>query len=160
MNVAVAVPFRSTDPARVRAYEHVVSALTRKPPDADYCCFPVDDRSHEPFSRAASRNLGVLMAERAGADVVVLCDSDTMPEQAPLLAAIDCAYTDGRLHMPYDRFRGLTENGTRDLLDDVEASECQAELDWRGSVGGVWVIRPDAWWRAGGMDERFIRWGL
>jgi hypothetical protein len=158
VNVAVVVPWRNTDPHRVRAYEHVTGHLQTLLPDAIHLP-AVDDRSHETFSRAASRNLGVFFAEQAGADVVVLCDADTIPERAPLLAAIEQARKDGRLHMPFDRFRGLTQHGTDDYIAGRPAAGCEAELDWRGSVGGVFVIRPDAWWTAGGMDERFQAWG-
>jgi hypothetical protein len=57
------------------------------------------------------------------------------------------------------RFLGLTETGTRDYLSGRPAPECGVDLDYGFSVGGVFVIRPDAWWQAGGMDERFTGWG-
>jgi hypothetical protein len=158
VNVAVIVPWRNTDAYRARAYTHVTTRLRELLPDARHI-FGADARDCDPFRRAASRNLGVMFAEQAGADVVVLCDADTIPERAPLLAAIEQARSDGRLHMPFDRFRGLTQQGTDGYIAGRPAVECEAELDWRGSVGGVFVIRPDSWWTAGGMDERFQAWG-
>src|SRR5690606_36606862 len=49
--------------------------------------------------------------------------------------------------------------GTRDYLSGRPAPECGIDLDYGLSVGGVFVIRPDAWWSAGGMDERLTGWG-
>src|SRR5690606_352334 len=74
------------------------------------------DSGHTPFSRAGSRNHGAALAMAAGADVIVVCDADTIPEPGPLHAAIGQAATDGRLHTPDTRFLGLTEDGTRDYL--------------------------------------------
>lgn len=37
--------------------------------------------------------------------------------------------------------------------------DCEVDHDHEGATGGVIVIRVDAWWRAGGMDERFQGWG-
>ncbi len=50
------------------------------------------DSGHRPFSRAASRNVGVKYAQEAGFDAVVLNDADTLPEREPLLAAIESAH--------------------------------------------------------------------
>ena len=155
MNVTVIVPWRGTDPARLRAHEHVTTRLREMLPDADHT--EADDRSRELFSRAGSRNLGV--AQAVDADVVVVCDADTIPQREPLLAAIRAAHNDGVLHTPYTRFRGLTEAGTAAYLAGRPADECDAELDWLWSFGGVFVIRPAAWFDAGGMDERFHGWG-
>lgn len=152
------VPWRDTDPYRARAFNRVIQHLQHILPGS-VKVLPVDARADEVFSRAASRNMGVRLADRAGADVVVLCDADTLPEQSPLLAAIGAAGRDGRLHMPFTRFLGLTKDGTADYLNGRPVGECEVELDYAYSVGGVFVIRPDAWSAAGGMDERFQAWG-
>ena len=155
-NVAVVIPWRAGDPRRERHHEVVRARLRDVLPDA----WHIDaDSGHQPFSRAGSRNRGVTLAEDTGADIVVLCDADTIPEPVPLHAAIDHAAADGRLHTPYTQFLGLSEAGTRDYLSGRPTHECGIELDYGYSVGGVFVIRPDAWWRAGGMDERFTGWG-
>ncbi|MDH2424761.1 galactosyltransferase-related protein [Sphaerisporangium sp. TRM90804] len=156
MSVAVVIPYRGTTPERERAYKAVSKALRGMLPDAVHLAV---DSGHEPFNRAASRNLGVRLAGDAGCDVVVLCDADTIPQKTPLLAAIDGAREDGRLHTPFNRFLGLTEQGAHDYLQGAPVEACEVELDYAWSVGGVFVIRPDAWAAAGGMDERFTVWG-
>lgn len=155
MSTAVVIPWRGTNPERERAYAAVSRALHDMLPDA---VFLAADSGHEPFNRAASRNLGVRLAADAECDVVVLCDADTIPERQPLLAAVEGA-RDGRLHTPYHRFLGLTEIGTRDYLAGTPVSACEVELDYAWSVGGVFVIRPGVWKQLGGMDERFTAWG-
>lgn len=159
MSVAVVVPWRNTHPDRARAHTVVREHLRAMLPDAIH--MDVDDGA-ERFNRAASRNHGARLAAEAGADVVVICDGDTIPlrdpHRVPLLEAIEQA-TDGVLHMPYARFLGLTEQGTLDYIAGRPALGCDIELDYAYSVGGVFVIRPDAWQAAGGMDERFTAWG-
>lgn len=157
MRVAVVIPWRGGQPDRDRHHETVRAHLRALLPDVVHLDV---DSGHEPFSRAGSRNLGVRLAQDAGCDVVVLCDADTLAEEEPLLAAIDGAHQAGRLHLPYTHFRGLSENGTRLYLDGTPPDACEAELETTWSTGGAMVLTPEAWWRMGGMDERFTGWGM
>lgn len=157
MHVACVIPWRGGQPDRERHHETVRAHLRGLLPDA----WHIDaDSGHQPFSRAGSRNHGVRLAQDVGAEVVVLCDADTLPEWEPLLAAIEGATSDGLLHLPYDRFRGLSPNGTRLYLKGVPAEACETELETTWSTGGVLAITPSSWWRMGGMDERFVGWGM
>lgn len=155
-NVVVVIPWRGGDPGRERAYEVVSARLAAILPDAVVIAA---DSGHDRFNRAASRNLGIRLAQSAGADVTVLCDADTIPEPGPLQEAIERAVRDGCLHTPYTRFLGLTEHGTEDYLAGKPLDGCEVELDYAFAVGGVFVVTPAAWEQAGGMDERFEAWG-
>ncbi|MFI6510116.1 galactosyltransferase-related protein [Streptosporangium sp. NPDC050855] len=155
MRVAVVIPWRGGQPDRERHHETVRAHLRTLLPDA----WHIDaDSGHTPFSRAGSRNHGVRLAQDVGADVVVLCDADTLPEREPLLAAVESAH-DGLLHLPYTHFRGLSPQGTDAYLAGTPAYLCATELETDWSTGGILVIQPSAWWQAGGMDERFQGWG-
>lgn len=155
MRVACVIPWRGGQPDRERHHETVRAHLRELLPDA----WHVDaDSGHQPFSRAGSRNHGVRLAQDVAAEVVVLCDADTLPERPALLEAIDAAH-DGRLHLPYVHFRGLSQNGTRLYLGGAPPHACETELAHDWATGGVLVVTPDAWWRAGGMDERYIAYG-
>lgn len=156
MKVAAVIPWRPGQPDRERHHAVVRARLRDMLPGALHLDA---DSGHTPFSRAGSRNRGAALATAAGAEVMVVCDADTIPEPGPLHAAVVQAAADGRLHTPYTRFLGLTEDGTRDYLSGRPAPECGIDLDYGFSVGGVFVIRPDAWWSAGGMNERFTGWG-
>lgn len=157
MQAAIVIPWRGGQADRERHYTVVRAAMRATLPDAPLLNA---DSGHHPFSRAGSRNHGVRLAQTAAAaDVVAIVDADTIPEPAPLHDALRAAHGDGRLHLPYTHYRGLSQHGTRDYLAGSMPDECDVELAHEWATGGVMVIRPDAWWRAGGMDERFVGFG-
>lgn len=156
MSVAVVIPWRPGTPERNAHHEHVRAHLAALLPDAIHLDV---DSGHTPFSRAGSRNEGVRLAQIAGADIVVICDADTLPEAEPLHAAIEAA-TDGVLHLPYTWYRGLSETGTTQYLAGRPATNCLTDLEHQWATGGVLVVQPEAWWAAGGMDERFVAYGF
>lgn len=156
MRVAVVIPWRGGQPDREAHHKTVRAHLRKLLPDA----WHIDaDSGQQLFSRAGSRNHGVRLAQDVDADVIVLCDADTLPEAEPLQAAIDSAH-DGLLHLPYVHFRGLSQNGTRLYLDGTKPEACETELAHDWATGGCLVLTPDAWWRAGGMDERMVGYGF
>ncbi|MFC6022988.1 galactosyltransferase-related protein [Plantactinospora solaniradicis] len=155
MRVGIVVPWRDDGPERAKAKAVTETRLRQMLPGAEYV---EADSGHDDFNRAASRNLGVRLAEAAGCEVVVICDADSIPEEAPLRAAIEAA-SDDRLHLPYTRFVSLSERGTTQYLSGMPVDLCRVLLDWEESVGGCLVITPAAYWRAGGQDERFLGWG-
>lgn len=156
MTVAVVIPWRPGTPERNRHHTYVRRHLARLLPDAVH----IDvDSGHTPFSRAGSRNEGVRQAERAGADVVVLCDADTLVEEQPLREAITAA-ADGVLHLPYTWYRGLSQAGTAAFLAGTPADQCPTDWAHEWATGGVLCITPEAWEQAGGMDERCVGWGM
>ncbi|GAB3209835.1 hypothetical protein GCM10027294_25800 [Marinactinospora endophytica] len=154
MKVTVCVPFRGGELDREIHAEYVAARLREMLPDAQHMVVDVDGE----FSRARVRNEAV---RRAGEGVVVLCDADTLPEPGPLRAAIAGAGEDGVLHLPYTRYRALSPEGTLAVYArGVDPLHAPVVEESRRPIGGVWVIRADAWWRAGGMDERFRGWGF
>ncbi|WP_437052046.1 glycosyltransferase family 2 protein [Streptomyces sp. enrichment culture] len=156
MTVAVVIPWRPGTAERNAHHQTVRDHLTTLLPDALHLDA---DSGHTPFSRAGSRNEGVRQAESAGADIVILCDADTLVEAEPLHAAIEAA-ADGVLHLPYTWYRGLSQAGTAAYLKGVPADHCATDWAHQWATGGVLVIQPAAWWTAGGMDEEFTGWGF
>lgn len=156
MTVAVVIPWRPGTAERNAHHEYVRAYLRQLLPDAIH--LDVDD-GHTPFSRAGSRNESVRLAQIAGADVAVLCDADTLPEAEPLNESIEAA-GDGRLHLPYTWYRGLSQRGTIDYLAGTPAADCAVDLEHEWATGGVLVIQPASWWAAGGMDEAFQGYGF
>jgi hypothetical protein len=156
--VAAVVPWRGGQPDREGHHAAVRAHLRQLLPRAVHLDA---DSGHLTFSRAGARNCGVLLAKSRLADVVVICDADTLVEPGPLHEAIADA-DDGRLHLPYTRYRGLSETATETFHRSPGAVltglDTEQETDW--ATGGVLVIQPDAWWRAGGMDERHAGWGF
>ena len=120
----------------------------------------VVDSGHEPYSRAASRNLGVRQAEGLGADVVVLNDADSIPEAEPLKRAIEESYNDGLIHHPFNTVWSLIPKSTKRIGNTPLGQLRNRAISRSGpSQGGIWVCRPDVWWGSGGQDERFTGYG-
>ena len=156
MRVAAVIPWRGGQPDRERHHQRVRAHLRQLLPDAIH----IDaDSGHQPFSRAGSRNLGVELARNAGADIVVLCDADTLVQPEPLYAAINAAQ-DQVLHLPFTRWLGLSRAGLRAYENGTPLHKCETEYTFDNATGSVLVITPAAWWRAGGMDERYRGWGM
>ena len=155
MRVTVAFPWRDGRCQwRRLSFPHVRRAYAEILPEARQI---VVDSRHESFNRAASRNEGVRQAENG---IVVLADADILPDRTALLSAIQSA-EQGGFHLGYSLYRALRQVSTqayyarqRDLAKlphSHTADDCTA---------GLIVIRTDAWWLAGGMDERFSGWGF
>lgn len=154
MRVLVGIPWRA-QPHRVYAHDLTVQRYREILPSATVMDFDTD---HEPFCLAACRNIGVRFGERAGADVVVLGDADTLPEPEPLLAAIRAAATDRVVHLPYTEYRSLREAGTLQFTAGAPLEDCD-HLVVDGACSGIYVVNPATWWAHGGQDERHLGWG-
>lgn len=121
--------------------------------------FPMDwpvvpaDSGAPNFNRAESRNAGVDYC--MDADVVVVCDADFLPPLDAVLAACEGALADGKLHQPFTEALYLTEAETASYL----AHEGLPERSGADLTGGCFVMTPEAWFEAGGMDPRFEGWG-
>jgi hypothetical protein len=98
--------------------------------------------------------------EHAANGVVVVCDADTIPEPEPLHGAIAAAQRDGKLHLPYTRYRALSPAGTTAAFNGSRLIDCPAEFEGNASQGGILVVEAEAWQNIGGMDERFTGWGF
>src|SRR5690606_5301256 len=98
-------------------------------------------------------------AGNAGAEVVVICDADTICQPGPLREAVTAA-ADGRLHWPYTTYRVLTERETVKWFNGKYDLESGLGAVHRGAVGGVLVCRVDTYWRLAGQDEQFVGWGM
>lgn len=152
MKVVVALPWRP-QPGREAPHDFVCGWFAQVLPDAPLIEVDTD---HDPYNLAAVRNKAVCEAEALGADVVVVSDADCVLEDARSLhRSIDQAAVDGRVHMPFERQRYLTEAETRAIL----AGEWPQRHPGHHGNGCCYVMTPDTYWRFGGSDERFSGWG-
>jgi glycosyltransferase involved in cell wall biosynthesis len=155
MKVAVVIPWRS-QPSRIPAFNAVVKWYEENLPDAKIY---YADHPSEVWLMSATRNDGVRMAEADGVDVIVMSDADTIPQIDPLKEAIAAAYQDNLIHNPYNRYRVLEMPGTKQYLEDgVPLLNC-SHTSWDTACSGTNVFTPAAWWKLGGMDEKFRGWG-
>jgi hypothetical protein len=152
--VTVLIPWRP-QPSRLAAFDAVTNWYRANVPEVDIRTVDSDDGI---FPLARCRNLAVESIERSD-DVVVIGDADTIPEAAPLFAAIAAASTSGRVHLPYTDYRWLGPTGTAQLGNGSALGDCSFDLVL-GACSGVYVTTPETWWRHGGQDERFRGWGF
>lgn len=147
IKVAVAIPWRAT-PERQAAHNYVRNVYDRRLPSAPV--YEVDAPGWTGFALAPSRDLGVRLAEGAGADVVVISDADAVPAASTLWDAIVGAYEEGGLHLPFTEQLYLTADETRDFYNGGMPLREGSPGD-----GALYVVRPDQWWAMGGNDNRF-----
>jgi hypothetical protein len=150
MTVAVAFPWRP-QPERLDAFAFTRRWWEHHYPDA---LFAEIDTDHQPFNLAACRNEAVRWAEERHASVVVLCDADSVPADRAAVDTAIAASADGRLHLPFSLQRYLNQAETEALYRGELIS-----TDGSHGNGACWVLTPDAYWSAGGSDERFSGWG-
>ncbi len=150
--VAVVIPWRE-QPSRRYAKHIVTDWYARNFPEFSVALVDTPD---VPFNLAACRNSGVRSA--AGFDVVIINDADTIPERDALIEAIEACVDSGVVHLPYNEYRSLMEEGTADYLREEKLIDCH-HMIVDGAVSGVFVTTPRTWWTHGGQDEAFRGWG-
>lgn len=152
MVVVLGIPFRPLA-QRQLIFDQLLPHITAAYP-YDYVL--TADSGHVPFNRAATRNEIVHQAALMGADVVVINDADSLCDPLPLYKAINETVRDHRLHIPFDLVR-VSHGGALRRANNVRGLKVYRE--YGPSCGGIYVIEPSQWIKAGGMDERIIGWG-
>ncbi|MEL4071734.1 galactosyltransferase-related protein [Ochrobactrum sp. GPK 3] len=155
MKTTVVIPYRPSCDYRAMSMPAVKAAYEVALPGVEVKLISTQERI---FNRAAARNAGVAYAKEG---VVVIADSDILPNKRALLSAVAAA-TEGGFHLAYDQYRNLIWESTRRFYrtPDADLSALPAAFECTDSTAGIIVIRVDEWERAGGMDERFIGWGF
>lgn len=155
MKVMLGFPWRPTDD-RLEAYRVTTEVVPKLYPfDA---VFTVDS-GHTTFNRPQSRNLIFDVAEANGADVVVCCDADSVPQEEPLREAINSSL-DGKMHFPFHEAWYLSEKGMVRVKLGATSEQIRSRIfDKCPSEGGIWVCTPETWRRAGGQDPELANWG-
>ncbi|MFI8593115.1 hypothetical protein ACIGCK_01615 [Microbacterium sp. NPDC078428] len=149
----VVLPWRPA-PSRLEAYDRVRGWYARMLPELTVTTI---DSPDPVFNLALCRNLAVESLAEPD-DVVVLGDADTIPEPAPLRAAIEAARTSGRVHLPYTAYHWLGAEGSAQFAAGIAPEDCRFELV-RGACSGVYVTTRRTWESHGGQDPRFRGWG-
>jgi hypothetical protein len=154
MNPMIIVPWRAGDPDREAAHDYVTKHIA----STGIPWFDVDS-NHEPFSRAASKNLGAAVLRRD--DVLIFNDADMIipVEQYRVLA--QTAWDTGQLVIGYVEYCALDQltserfykGHTEPFVNRYPVSNVAF------SLGGIVAIRNDRFIEAGGYDERFQGWG-
>lgn len=155
MKIGIVIPWRAT-PSRLKPLEKVLGWYDKHMPEAEIF---YADRHGELWNPGGSRNDGVQMAQDAGCDVVIINDADTLPEISPLLEAVNLAKTDNLIHNPFTFCKYYDETNTDMFYAGKPIEQCYELFTTPDACGGIFVCTPEAWWRVGGMDEKFQQWG-
>ena len=143
------IPWRD-HPSRRRARTFVESWWRRHGFDVQHVDVPGD-----PFNLAACRNEAV---RRSTSSLLVIADADTIPEYASLTVAMNLASAEGGTVLPYDEYRSLRADGSRQALAGVPLERCN-HMVVPGACSGVFVTTKRGWELHHGQDERFAGWG-
>lgn len=155
MKWCIAFPYAPNEPIREEAF-NLVSAFYREHfpnvPQLTHSATPVG----EPFLRAKTRNDLVRIAERDGYDIVCLIDADTLIHPDGIRRMVDMVEADPMLlGKPFSDGVNYDIDAQRQLAATLDPWPTAAFRD----PGAAWIVRPETWWRAGGMDEGFTAWG-
>lgn len=138
LRVALGIPFRSTEPSRLQAFQKTLGELQKLYPWSTVVA-GTDNREYGDFNRGRARNM--LVDQLRSADVVVLCDADSIPQAAPLNSAVTSANLQGGMHFPFKTVLDLGPKG-------------QPMRTYGPSAGGCYVFKPETWALLRGQDER------
>lgn len=149
IRVTVCIPWRE-GPGRLEAFLAVTAWYRAR----GYEYIACDSDSEQPFNLSQARNTAVNAARRVGADIVVVGDADTVPDEWALRRAIET--NTGEVTYPFDKYVYLkpVDHPATDHLELMEV-----DREYPGSVGGLFVTTPETYWSVGGMDEEFRQWG-
>ena len=155
MKIVVVIPWRET-PSRLEPLRALLDWYKTNLPDIEIL---YADEPGDVWLPSHSRNLGVRKAQEADCDIVILNDADTLPELSSLLEAARLAYSDGMVHNPYTLCKTFTYEDSQPYYAGQKQLHELRGMDHTTANGGIYVCRPEAWWKVGGMDEKFMQWG-
>jgi hypothetical protein len=154
MTVGVCIPWRPA-PSRERHLPLVLAHFAETLPGATPY---LADAGGAIFSRSASLNLAARRATDDGCDILVLSDAD-MVLDGDLPATVRFAAQDGRAHLPYTGYVGLSRAGTDRFHQDGYWLPDEVDYATEGSCSGFMTMLADTYWQLGGHDETYRGWG-
>lgn len=111
------------------------------------------DSEDATFSRARSINLGLDHFFKLGYDVVVVNDADTISELESLNNAIQLAYDNEEIVLPYDNYTYFIDGREINLKVNKD------DISFLSPSSGSLVIPSSVYKNIKGFDENFIDWG-
>lgn len=145
----VCMPRRDT-PDRVDAHNRCHQFWT----EHGFTVLSADSDPTQPFSCSEARNNA---AAKAGTDIVILADADTIPDSIDqITAAIDMILTNhADVVWPFSEYVHIDKQWALKTGDEFKAAPIQQR--YANSPGGMIVLRKDTLFDFGGFDERFAR---
>ncbi len=150
MNVSICIPYRPSGPHRTAAFKHVRRFWRR---NFDWPVWTSDTPGS--FNRSEARN----DAARAAGDwdIVLFADADTFGNPDLIRWAVRTAAETGRISYPFNRYAGLSAQGTRRLYNTGEIGQIRKRKP--NSPGGIFAVPRELYITVGGFDPGFEGWG-
>lgn len=151
----IGFPYAPNEPHRAESFTLISDYYRRHFPHIEqitHSATPVG----EPFLRAKTRNQLVTIAANRGYEAVALIDADTLIHPDDINRTLQHLTTTPMfLGKPFYKGTNYPHKEQTQLATTL--------TPWpRGRFndpGAAWIIRPNDWWTAGGMDEQFTGWG-
>lgn len=155
MKISVLIPFRSTDPQRIRIWNHLRPQWEAA--DVELVSLPDSDDPTAPFSFARGANR---CRAAATGDVLLVHGADQLLPDAATWERIRSTMATKPWLWVYDRYQEIDAWPTRWLVEGVPLSQISVELGRTyDHCYGIYAVRADVWDEVGGLDERLIGWG-
>jgi hypothetical protein len=152
LNWCLAFPYCPNEPIRAQAWEIVSAFYDKHFPDVPQLVHSATAVG-ETFLRAKTRNELVRMADSF--DIICMIDADTLIHPDGIKRMLErVAIEPMLLGKPF--LKGI--NQPLNMLASTADSMIWPRPKFN-DPGAAWVIRPETWWAAGGMDESFRSWG-
>lgn len=155
MDVSVLVPWRSTDPQRIKVWDYIKWEWSLLGVEL---CAASDGRDHGPFNTAKACNNAFKMSTK---NWLVTTGADVIPDFTMVEVGLHIAKRDNLRWVPLGNETQYFNAETTERILETK-KWWNEETDWQYTVPfqtGIMLIRRDLYLETGGHDERFEGWG-
>ena len=155
MNPHVCIPFRPADPERIANL-----ACTVRQWEGLHWPVHLGDHEGESFCRGMAINAAAREATDAGADVLIVSDSELLLDNAnQAVQGAEAALRDNAYVVCFSFMRALGQQGT----DAMRKGRHWQKADVIENIALIWgncfAIPTELFWKVCGFDDRFLGWG-
>ena len=152
-SITVCIPWRAQE-TRIGPYKKVRAFWEA----TGWPIIEADSAPGKRFNLAQARNNAV---RQATSSHLIVTDADVLPDMSCIIDALD--EIDEHVIWPYTRHKYIANDWDGDPFQapavQVSGLSPQPPDGFIGWTGGIYVAAVQSYWRVGGFDERFTRWG-
>ncbi len=123
------------------------------------------DSTYENFNRANARNECV---DKSPTELLMIVDADNFIDIKQSIKGIESFKKDGIITRPFNSIHYLNKKATDRFYKNIETfSPVPSDYEYMPpsnieitNSGGAYITNKESWYSIGGMDEKFLDWGL